>query len=427
MSKIGDSIKKTWKNEFVQGFLILFSGSTIAQAIPLLATIILARLFVNDVFGLFFLYSTTVTILSIIATLKYELAIVLPKNTSDSINLLVLSILVCILISTILLIFIIIFNKRIALLLGNDDIQPWLYFIPASVFFTGLFQSTNNWFLRQKKYKKISIARITKASTAAVGQTATGITKFNFFGLVPGLLAGQFISAFANVYICYKQIKPELKNISYSRIKKLANEHKNLPLFSTLISFSNSLSNQLPIILLTRYYGLTSTSYYGMAHRLVGTPMGLVGQSVSQMFFKKASDIYNSRSDLTTFLKKTYLNLFKVGIIPFSVLFIGAPVIIRIVLGNDWVEVSLYIRILIPWLFIGFLNSPVTHIITVLRKQQQMLVYEIALLTARFIALFSGYYFYNNVIFSVVLFSSVGVVFNLIMVFVLIRFSKQHN
>ena len=58
----------------------LVTGTMIAQAIPIAISPILTRLYTPAEFGSFALYMSIVSILVVIATARYELAIVLPKK-----------------------------------------------------------------------------------------------------------------------------------------------------------------------------------------------------------------------------------------------------------------------------------------------------------------------------------------------------------
>jgi len=110
------------------------AGTSIAQAIPLAISPILTRIYTPKDFGVFALYISIASIISVVATGRYELAIMLPKKDDDAINLVVLSILIACCISIVTFLGISIFNAEITLLLGNPAVSNWLYFIPLSVF-----------------------------------------------------------------------------------------------------------------------------------------------------------------------------------------------------------------------------------------------------------------------------------------------------
>jgi hypothetical protein len=59
------------------------------------------------------------------------------------------------------------------------------------------------------------------------------------------------------------------------------------------------------------------------------------------------------------------------------------------------------------------MNSPVSYIVTILGKQQQMVIYDASLLIMRIAALIAGYMIYRDAYYSVLFYSIVGFVFNL--------------
>ena len=418
-------LRKLLKNEFFRNFLTLFTGSSIAQAIPFIITPFLTRLFPNEIFGIFFVYSSTIMILSILSTLQYELAIVLPKKEKDAANLLALSLITTFIVSLITLIIIILLFDSITIMLGSTQIGKWLYFIPLSIFFTGIFQSCSYWNNRKKNYKLISYGKITKSFSSGTVQLTGGYLGFLKIGLIPGLIFGQFISAFYILIRTFKNYKYFYKIISLKNIIFVAKKYKDIPLFNTLISLLNTLSNHLPIFLLTKYYGLRFASFYGLSNRIINTPMGLIGQSVGQVFYQKASEIYNNKQNFYDYIKKTYWRLFKVAIIPFVVIAIIAPYLFEYLFGSEWVIAGKFTQILIPWLFIGFLNSPISYIITILNKQKKFLLYDILLLIFRFLSLYLGYKIYNDAFISILFYSLTGLCFNIFLIFYFLTISKK--
>jgi O-antigen/teichoic acid export membrane protein len=82
------------KSEFAKNVLTLMTGTTIAQAIPIAISPILTRIYTPEDFGVFALYMSLASIISVVATGRYELAIMLPKKDDDAINIVALSTLI---------------------------------------------------------------------------------------------------------------------------------------------------------------------------------------------------------------------------------------------------------------------------------------------------------------------------------------------
>ena len=99
-------IKNRAKSEFTKNVLTLMTGTSIAQAIPIAITPILTRIYSPNEFGLFALYMSIVSVVVIMATGRYELAIVLPKNNEDAANIVALSLVITLFISLLSLIVI---------------------------------------------------------------------------------------------------------------------------------------------------------------------------------------------------------------------------------------------------------------------------------------------------------------------------------
>ena len=139
------------KSEFSRNVLTLMTGTTIAQAIPIAISPILTRIYSPEDFGMLALFLALFSILSTIATGRYELAIMSPESDDEAKDIVFLSILVAIFVFFISTILIWFFDVEIAILLGNSEIKNWLYFIPFTVLSFGVYQSIDYWLNRQKK------------------------------------------------------------------------------------------------------------------------------------------------------------------------------------------------------------------------------------------------------------------------------------
>lgn len=411
-------------NSFFKNFLTLLTGSVIAQAIIFLSIPFLTRLFDEEAFGVYALYASIVFLLKSLATFCYELAIVLPKRDKDAINLFAFSLIIVFLFSLSLLGIIIIFYDGIITLLKIEKISYFVYFIPLSVFLLGNISALDYWNNRTDLFKNISIGTVSKSVTLSSTQLITGLSPFKSIGLIPGIILGQFVNMVVIAKLAYKRLEKDAKHISINRMLFLAKKYKDIPIFNTVLTFTNTLSNELPVLLITRYFGIGIAGVYSLAIKVSKAPSGLIGQSISQVFLNEASKVYNADGNLFELILKTYKKLFLSALAIFIPLFISSY-FLNIVFGENWNSVGSYVRVLIPWLFIMFLNSPVSSLIAILNKQKTILVYNILLLLARFCALYFGYTIYNDEIITLSLFSGVGVIFNIIILIYFLKITKE--
>ncbi|UAM98470.1 oligosaccharide flippase family protein [Polaribacter litorisediminis] len=414
------------KKEFVKNVFTLITGSALSQVVIYASILILTRLFSPEFFGIYMLFSSATLVLKPIATLQYEFAIVLPKKDADAINLLIFSVFVLCFYCFLLLVIIFYFKEVIYNFFHIKELSNFIYLLPISVFLFGGVSILEYWNNRKNKFKNISKGLFVKSSIMSSSQIAIGFSSFNSLGLIPGMLLGNLAQVIFLIKTSFQSIAALASEISLKKMLILAKKYKDIPVFNTLINVTNNLSNELPILLITKYFGLANSGIYGLAIKFTRAPVGIIQNSVGQVFFNKASKIYNDDGNLHTLVVQTAKHLLGIGILIFIPLVV-ISFYLDMLFGENWTNVGFYARILIPWLFFAFLSNPISSLIMILNKQKTMVVYDAFLLIFRFLALFIGYYFYKNIVISLLLFSGVGMLFNILIFIYLFKTSKENK
>ncbi|MDA3821220.1 MAG: oligosaccharide flippase family protein, partial [Bacteroidales bacterium] len=125
-------------------------------------------------------------ILGSIVSGRYELAIMLPEEDEDAINVAALGLLIAMVFSISLMIPTIFLNGYITNLLGNQEISFWLYFVPFIVLMSGLYNVLKYLNIRKKLYKDIASATIYRSTVSASIQLGVGYVKSGVTGLISG-------------------------------------------------------------------------------------------------------------------------------------------------------------------------------------------------------------------------------------------------
>lgn len=209
--------------------------------------------------------------------------------------------------------------------------------------------------------------------------------------------------------------------------KILLKKYKDFLIFGTSITTLNNSSNQLPIILLQSLYSLQSAGIYSWANRIIQMPTGLITQAINQVFYQEVSQKISEKKPILNLVKSTTKKLFFIGIIPYAIIFLIAPQIFGFIFGEKWTLAGEYTRCLIPWLFISFLNSPISSVISAYGKQKMHFYNEITLLILRFSSLFLGYLIWKDPFISVLLFGVVGFIYSIYMYFYLLKIVKENE
>ncbi|MDA3835797.1 MAG: oligosaccharide flippase family protein [Spirochaetales bacterium] len=217
------------KSAFIRNVLTLMTGTTIAQAIPIAISPILTRIYTPEDFGIFALYMSIASLVAVLATGRYELAIMLPKKNEDAVNIIALSVIITFLVSIISLLIVFVFNTQITALLGNTEVSAWLYFIPITVFTTGIYQSFNYWSNRKKQYKRLAVSRVIKSGSTAGTNLGMGFGGFGSSGLILGSIFGQGMATLILVKMVWGEDSKLIGYVSKLKMFALLKKHKKLP------------------------------------------------------------------------------------------------------------------------------------------------------------------------------------------------------
>lgn len=381
---------RIFKSDFLKNISILLSGTVIAQIITFSLSPLLTRLYTPEDFGILALFMSISAIFGVIATGRFELAIVLPKEDKDANNILVLSVILTTFTALFSLILLSIFNAPITDFSNNPAISKWLYFVFFSVLFTGLYQAFNNFSIRNKTFKTNAFGRIFQAFSMTGIQLILGFISFGSAGLIIGTIVGQLFAALILSWkwiANYSSIKPY---ISKSLIKYNFKRYNNFLKINTPHALIDTIQDSGIIFVITIFFSQVVLGSYAFAFRILKVPVSMLGSAMYQVFYQKASEAYNNGQDIRPLLLKIYRNLFIIGFPVFLILTFTTPTLFKFIFGEKWILSGEIAQILCPWLFFNFLASPVSCITLVLNKQKEAMYITLVDIFLRTISLIIG-------------------------------------
>jgi lipopolysaccharide exporter len=397
---------KRASGSFFSHVMTLASGAGVSQGINVLGTLVLARLIAPNAFGLFALFVTVVTFVSVVGGARYELAIMLPEQDSEAANIAVLSAMVVAAIAIASIPFVAIFRHEIARLLGDDAVAQWLWTIPPILLLTGLGEIGRNWFGRTKDFRLVATARVGQSVGLIGGQLglwAVGVG--GGIALIGGWLIGQCI--WTGVLLGYLTMRDGRFIRSEFRlpvIPRLAAKYKAFPIYRTPYSFIANGTAQLIFVIFRVFCGLNVVGIYLMANRAVYLPVALFGASMGQVFYQKAAtEIKSSRLErFVNQLMRSQIALSAPVLIFFA---FEAPLVFDALLGARWKTAGTFAA----WLaFAGFLylvNNWLARLYDVCGHQRLALVLQLTAGATSLGALTLALYFGHGAIWGIAAFT----------------------
>ena len=383
-------LKKLIRREGIQNFLKLFSSSLLAQGLTFLLSPLFARLFTPDDFGLVALYLGIFSVLSVLGTAKYEQAIMLPRSDQAARSLFWLVQIISISFALLVLIAVLFSGSFISTLSGNALLGPWLWFLPLSLLFNGLFQGATFYANRNKQYGIMAGSTLTQYSVLNATRLVTGLLRTHFNGLVFSQILSQIVSALYMLARTGKKLLRADGSLSLEAIKDQAHIYSGYPRFNMLLNFTNNLSGALPIFMFTRGFSAEVAGLYAFGYTFVFRPLSLFSQSTLQVLSQKVIEDHHKGKYVYPSLKKLVTRFFWLGIGPFALLAWLAPALFRLVFTEDYIMAGTFLQILSPWLFMVFLTSPLSFIPELFFRQKKAMIIDMAYLALRFVSLAAG-------------------------------------
>ena len=383
-------LSKLKRSEFTKNVVTLTSGTAIAQAIPVLLSPILSRIFSPEDFGILALFMSVAAVLSVIATGRYELAIMIPENKKDAYNVLALSLIITFITAIIALVLVILFRKPAIIFFEEPAIGPWLFLIPVVVLFAGIFQSFNYWSTRQKTFKLNAASRVSQSTANVTISLGLGFVKTGPAGLIAGYIVGQIVAGLILFINFFNNIKEFLNLISVKGIKTNAKKYRNFLMINTPHAFVDSLQDNGIVYLIMYFFSKHVLGSYSFAFRVLKAPVSLIGGALFQVFYQEASVAASKGENLRPKIMKIYKTLFFTGFPVFLILFLFTPDIFAFVFGENYRESGEIARIITPWLFLNFLASPVSCVTLVMNKQKVAFYFTITDISFKVLAITIG-------------------------------------
>jgi len=376
---------------FAADVLTLVSGTAVAQVIAIIASPVITRLYGPESFGLLALFTSITGIIGVIACMRYELAIMLPSDDKDSINILGLCFLMVTIITVITSIGLFLGSGALLSILNAQDLAPYVWLVPPFIFVSGLFLALNYWNSRTRHYGRLSIARVTSALTTTGTQLGAG---FGGFASGGSLIGASLVGSAVSTGVLGGQIWREdgaliKRNLSWNGIVAVLRRYKKFPLIDSTSALLNTISWQLPVLLLSAFFSPVIVGFYALGMMVLQTPVSFIGGAIAQVFFQRAAEA-KREGTLDILVENVFRVLIIVGLFPILILTLIGRDLFSVVFGAIWQEAGIFAQILGLWIIFWYISSPLSTIYIVLEKQDFGFKFNVANLITRLLSLLIG-------------------------------------
>jgi len=348
------------QSNFARSVLTLMTGTGLAQLLPIALSPILTRLYTPQEFGVFALYGSICAILAVLVTGKYELAIVVPRHDSEAINLVAVTIVSSLAVSLILLGVVLVWDQSIVSLLGHPEIQSWLYLVPFATLILGCYYALNFWANRRSRYKHMAISRVLQSGGSSAIQLAAGMSRGGMLGLIVGQMLGQLLSTLYLARSLPRDERGLFWRISLKRMSCVARRHIGYPKFMVPGQAMSVGATEMPLLLLTVFFGAGVAGFYSLAQRVMAAPLSLVANAIGDVYRQRAAGQYASQGKCLDIFLGSFKRLVMFAILPMLPVALFGPWLFAFVFGDTWRAAGEIASLLSVLVFFQTLSSPLS-------------------------------------------------------------------
>ncbi len=365
--------------------MTLMAGTVISQAIPILISPVLTRLYTPEDFGILAVFLSIFSMISVFTTAKTDAVLIIPKNDEDSMNLFSLGMIITLIVSFLSLIFFTFFSQPIQAAFSIHGMEGWLLLLPLSVLLQGAYVNLYYWFNRKKAFRQTSVNNVSQSVSSSGFRLLLGFFPVVSGGLILGQIAGQIVSVGHFLVHFRKWWQPLRSAVSMKSMKEQWRRFRRL--LATLI-LSNGIQSfyiQIPTFFIARFFDLATLGFVSLSTRVVSLPITLISNALGDVFRQRATEDFHKHGNFRDIFLSTIKKTLLLSFLPFVLLYFVIPPLFTIIFGKEWLIAGEYMQILLIGEFFAFIINPIDKASLIREKKRYMLYWNTSRLAANFL------------------------------------------
>lgn len=428
-TKLRSKLAHLTASPYVRGVAALASGTAAAQAVGMIASPFITRLYGPDAFGQLGVFNSTVGLLAPVAAFTYPIAIVMPKRDGDAFQLVKLSLTIAAVLSLVVGAALFFFAGPIVRAMQIEVLRPFLFLIPLTVLFSAGQQVAQQWLIRKRRFGATGKVSVFQAVAVNGAHVLVGVFRPLGTALIWVSSLGKLLHASMLALAARPRGRASLSEEGAPRVSlgEIAHRYRDFPLFRAPQEFVTAASQNLPVVLLAAFFSPVTAGLYTLCRMVLGLPSQLIGTSVGNVFYPRITEGAKRGEDLGALIGRATLALFAVGVLPYLAVVLFGPGLFALVFGNEWREAGAFARWVAVASFSTLLNRPAAQALPVISAQRFNLVLSVITIALRIAGLLVGILVFDSPIVAIAIFSVVGMLANVALHMAIVRFSKRFD
>lgn len=371
-----------------RGMVTLVFGSVLGRTLGLLTVPILTRLYTPEDYGILAIYTAIVQMMLPVMTLRYVVAIPLPRTDRVALDVLTLSLLLLIAFAGVMTLGFALFGEALFGLLSAGVLVSWWGVVVLGIVTAGLSEILGGWVTRKRGYALLASRGVLATAIGETLKVGLGLLGLRPFGLLLGQLASQS-SGVVGFFTAYRADFARIPTgFSWTRLWFVARYYISYPTLRLPSQFLLIFAMQMPLLFTAGLYGASVSGQMGLALMTLALPVNLIGQSIGKAFYAEVAHIGRARpAEIFVLTRKVQLRLLAIGAVPTVVLILFGPDLFAFAFGAQWEMAGAFAAMLAVYMLPQFTSSPLMQLLNVFNRQGSFLVINV-IRTALLLVLF---------------------------------------
>lgn len=378
--RIDALVQRVSRQGFLRNVVVMLTGTAVGQAISLAFAPMLTRIYTPSDFGVLGVYTATLMILGMIASLALELAIPICLGEAECANLLCLCGLVLVVMSAALGVASALVSPATLSAMALGALTPERYLLAVGLLWLGGYHVMLGVATRAAAFRDIARTRLTQGLGGPVSQLALGLAGTGATGLVIGYIIGQTCATLPLIWRFVLQQREWLRQISWRGMAAVGRRYIDFPLYASwarLLDMAGS--GDILLVLFSACYSPDIAGFMFLCERVVVRPLTVISTSLLQVFTGEAG---RAVSENPQQLRRRFWQVLPLQFVIASLWIAAANIVagwaFPFVFGAAWAAALPYLRALSLSYLVQIVLHPVSGTLQVLERQRIAAVWQIS-------------------------------------------------
>tara|TARA_R110002124_G_scaffold89909_3_gene229660 strand:+ start:7574 stop:8899 length:1326 start_codon:yes stop_codon:yes gene_type:complete len=359
------------KSSVASPVFILLASEVVAKGAMFLSSIPISRLYTPAEMGVFGLYISFATIISIVAGISIQRALPLPRSDGKGFILLLIALGVIILTALLTGLFFTVAPASLLMAVGADHLGSAGLVLPLAVLGWAGFPILQMWLSRTGRFSTLAWSKLSQVALLGGGQIAFGFLHLGGIGLALGdALSRALVLAPFMLRVFRPAAKRLRKPERFTRVAlKILMEYKRFPLIVTPTLLLHSIPAAIMPIAIGTHLGTTMAGYWTLSAYVTNAIFGISVSFAPYLYSLWSKSVHSSGLLSPAYVIRSSRPLLVIAAAAGLGLGLAGPFLFTLIFGQEWVYAGQVAQILSVSLAFQILGGPLILVLSVLNRE----------------------------------------------------------